>query len=223
MAKYVAVGVLAVILLATVTYESPEPEQVKVEDSRQVTGSFATKPLEAAPTPAVSPTGAMETPAEAPAETEAPTPEGSTEQAVDTTTTLPVSAVRELAYVVKAGQTLSDVAGELLGSRGRWRELYEANKDKLPDPDHVVAGMTLTFPSEKATASPKRAVATTTTASSPRSSSQGSRTYTVAKGDTLYSIARAQLGAGGRWREIAQLNGIDGAGLRAGDELRLPK
>ena len=43
------------------------------------------------------------------------------------------------------------------------------------------------------------------------------------QGDTLYSIARAQLGNGNRWREIAKLNGIDGSSLRAGAELRMPQ
>ena len=222
MAKYVAVGVLAVILLATVTYESPDTNQANTEDTQQVTGSFATRPVETFPSPAVAEVETTAPADDAEVDVSEPTPaETPAETAEPVETTLPVSAPKELSYVVKAGQTLSDVAGDLLGSRGRWKELYEANKDKLPDPDHVVVGMTLTFPSDKATAPSRTPEASTTAASAPRSSS--GKTYTVAKGDTLYSIARAQLGNGNRWREIAKLNGIDGSSLRAGAELRMPQ
>ena len=46
--------------------------------------------------------------------------------------------------------------------------------------------------------------------------------YTVQRGDTLYGIARAQLGSGPRWKEIASLNGLSGAELVAGKVLKLP-
>ncbi len=51
-----------------------------------------------------------------------------------------------------------------------------------------------------------------------------SRTYTVRKGDTLSSIAAAQLGDDARWREIARLNGLqDPDAIRVGQKLKLPK
>ncbi len=49
-------------------------------------------------------------------------------------------------------------------------------------------------------------------------------TYTVATGDTLTSIAATQLGDAGRWREIAELNGLpDPDAIRVGQTLKLPK
>jgi LysM repeat protein len=52
---------------------------------------------------------------------------------------------------------------------------------------------------------------------------QGTSTYTVAKGDTLQSIARAQLGDEDLWFTIAQANGLaDSAGLEEGQVLRIP-
>jgi hypothetical protein len=50
-----------------------------------------------------------------------------------------------------------------------------------------------------------------------------SGTYTVRKGDTLWSIAEHALGAGARYREIAALNGLkDADSLTPGQTLKLP-
>ena len=48
-------------------------------------------------------------------------------------------------------------------------------------------------------------------------------TYTVRKGDTLWSVAEAALGSGSRYREIASLNGLkDADSLKVGQVLKLP-
>ncbi|AKY02191.1 endolysin [Streptomyces phage SF1] len=48
-------------------------------------------------------------------------------------------------------------------------------------------------------------------------------TYTVRKGDTLWSIAAAKLGAGARNTEIAKLNGLkDPAAITPGQKLKIP-
>ncbi len=50
------------------------------------------------------------------------------------------------------------------------------------------------------------------------------RTHEVKPGETLFGIARAELGDGNRWTEIARLNGIgEDARIRVGDRLRLPE
>lgn len=52
----------------------------------------------------------------------------------------------------------------------------------------------------------------------------GASTYTVAKGDTLWSIAASKLGDGNRWKEIAQLNSLkDADAITPGQRLTLPK
>ncbi|RMH57389.1 MAG: LysM domain-containing protein, partial [Candidatus Hydrogenedentota bacterium] len=47
--------------------------------------------------------------------------------------------------------------------------------------------------------------------------------HIVRSGETLYSIARSELGDGERWKELARLNGItDPRRLFVGQRLRLP-
>ena len=48
--------------------------------------------------------------------------------------------------VVQPGDTLSIIALKVYGSAGRWRSIYEANRDKLANPDMVPAGVVLRLP-----------------------------------------------------------------------------
>jgi lysozyme len=51
----------------------------------------------------------------------------------------------------------------------------------------------------------------------------GGNVVTVSAGDTLSGLAAKHLGDGGRWKELARLNGIkDPRGIRPGQKLRLP-
>lgn len=49
-------------------------------------------------------------------------------------------------YVVQQGESLSRVAKAFYGDAGRWRDLVEANKDKIPDPDMVKPGTIILIP-----------------------------------------------------------------------------
>jgi nucleoid-associated protein YgaU len=49
-------------------------------------------------------------------------------------------------YVVKKGDELGTVAKEILGSARRWPEIAALNRDVLPDPDQLQAGMKLRIP-----------------------------------------------------------------------------
>jgi len=49
------------------------------------------------------------------------------------------------------------------------------------------------------------------------------RTYTIARGDTLWSIAQRTYGNGQRWRDIAQANpSVDPQKLKVGQQIVLP-
>ena len=52
-------------------------------------------------------------------------------------------------YTVKGGDTLGTIAQEQLGDASRWKEIYEANKDTVKDPNLILVGQKLTIPDGK--------------------------------------------------------------------------
>lgn len=76
---------------------------------------------------------------------------------------------------------------------------------------------------EPAPAQPAAAFAPEPAPAAAAARDAAARAVRVREGDTLEKIARRELGAGGRWREIAALNGIeDPRQLRVGQLLQLP-
>jgi hypothetical protein len=79
---------------------------------------------------------------------------------------LPADAVRSPSssssqtYVTRAGDTLSGLAGRFLGSQGRFRELYELNRDVLRSPNELPEGVTIRIPASQTEAARSSAVAT---------------------------------------------------------------
>ena len=51
-------------------------------------------------------------------------------------------------YTVKAGDTLSKIAKELLGSANDYPQIFEANRDQLSDPDKIKPGQVLKIPAK---------------------------------------------------------------------------
>src|SRR6476469_9900182 len=49
-------------------------------------------------------------------------------------------------YTVRAGDTLSAIAKEQLGSAGAFMKIFELNKDQLTDPDKIKPGQVLRLP-----------------------------------------------------------------------------
>ena len=49
-------------------------------------------------------------------------------------------------YTVKEGDSLSLIAKEVYGDLSCWKEIYEANKDKISDPNLVQVGWELVIP-----------------------------------------------------------------------------
>ncbi len=57
-----------------------------------------------------------------------------------------VAAPAVKTYTVKAGDTLSHIAKEHLGSAGAYMKIFELNKDQLSDPDKIRPGQILRLP-----------------------------------------------------------------------------
>lgn len=49
-------------------------------------------------------------------------------------------------YTVKAGDTLSKISKEFYGNAGDYMKIFEANRDKLSDPDKIQPGQELSIP-----------------------------------------------------------------------------
>ena len=56
----------------------------------------------------------------------------------------PQSGIRT--YTVRPGDTLSKIAGELLGSPNEYMKIFNANRDQLSDPNKIRPGQTLKIP-----------------------------------------------------------------------------
>jgi nucleoid-associated protein YgaU len=52
----------------------------------------------------------------------------------------------EVTHTVKAGDTLSKLAREYYGDDKHHRRIFEANRDKLDDPDDIKVGQELKIP-----------------------------------------------------------------------------
>lgn len=49
-------------------------------------------------------------------------------------------------YTVKSGDSLSKIAKHFYGDGGKWHRIYEANRDKIKNPDLIHPGEELTIP-----------------------------------------------------------------------------
>jgi LysM repeat protein len=49
-------------------------------------------------------------------------------------------------YTVQYGDTLSEIAEKFLGSQQRYKEIYRANRDRIPNPDRLQVGKAIRIP-----------------------------------------------------------------------------
>lgn len=121
---------------------------------------------------------------------------------------------------VASGDSLWVIASRELGSGLEWPRLLEVNPG-LTEGSTLRVGRKIKIPGDFA-----RAVASSNVSRSDRvaAPSAGNRQVTVREGDTLYNIARDELGNGGRWLEIKKLNaGLDESALPVGKKIWLPR
>lgn len=136
------------------------------------------------------------------------------------TATAPAAVPNSTKYTIKAGDTLSTIAGDFYKDTRKWSVIAKANPGV--DPSRLKVGQVINVPTEgavarQATTVPERASA------APRA---GGSTHTVAKGETLAAIAERYLGSKGAWKKLYDANkdaiGSDPAKLKVGTKLVIP-
>jgi nucleoid-associated protein YgaU len=60
--------------------------------------------------------------------------------------TAPAPAGATQTYTVKAGDSLSKIAKHVYGDAQKWHQIYDANRDKISNPDLIHPGQVLTLP-----------------------------------------------------------------------------
>jgi hypothetical protein len=91
-------------------------------------------------------------------------------------------------HVVQPGESLRMLAQRFLGNEMRWREIFNANRDKISKPDLIRPGMTLLIPlGEQPLPVPRL-------------------THVVREGENLRMLAQRFLGDEMRWPEIFNAN-----------------
>ena len=58
----------------------------------------------------------------------------------------PAGASVTRTYTVVAGDSLSKIAKKIYGDANRWKEIFEANKDTIKNPDQIRPGQVLKIP-----------------------------------------------------------------------------
>jgi nucleoid-associated protein YgaU len=139
-------------------------------------------------------------------------------------------------YEVQPNDSYWTISEKVYGSGGYFRALAEQNRGKVGNEDRLkpgdlvstptVAQLEKSYPDLCPKASRRETIQSRTMAVSTRQSYRGGRNYTVAEGDTLFNIARYELGKASRWAEIYELNrdvlGKDFNYLTPGMQLVLP-
>lgn len=130
------------------------------------------KPTTLSPFPAPTPSSASFTPTSVPADRPAegtgsdafaarpsvPTAVAPTVEPGPTATPVPevpCASAPEIAstYIVRSGDTLWDIAGKLYGDPSRFPLIYDANRDRIDEMDHIHPGLELRIPSASSTTS----------------------------------------------------------------------
>lgn len=140
-------------------------------------------------------------------------------------------------YTIAPNDNLWIISEKVYGNGRYFKAIYEHNKSRLPQADRLTVGSVLDVPpaDELERRYPnlcpkqRRSAVVKAKATEPvpaRRNIDGRDIYIVAEGDTLFDIARYELGKASRWGEIYELNrealGTDFDYLQPGTELRMP-
>ncbi len=93
-------------------------------------------------------------------------------------------------YTVRNGDTLMKVAFEYYGDLNQWKQIFEANRDRISDPNMIPAGTVLKIESP----------------ASPVAIERNGERYQIKQGDTLGTISAEVYGNSGKWRKLWRNN-----------------
>jgi nucleoid-associated protein YgaU len=114
-------------------------------------------------------------------------------------------------HVVQSGETLQEISKRYFQTVRRWKDIADANRNVLPNPDRLRSGIRLVIPDATVRTDDRRIREVV-----------DARTYTVRPGDSLSSIAGRELGDPRRYPEIKRRNRLNGDSLQPGQKLQLP-
>lgn len=130
-----------------------------------------------------------------------------------------VPASKAIVHYVGKEETLSDISRKYYGTAGQWKDIYEANRSVIPNPNLVRPGVRLVIPPKPGTASANMTAAAVSggsdntgtairiTAERPaKPAAPAMKTYTVKQGDTLSSIADRFTGSAANWQKLYAAN-----------------
>lgn len=101
----------------------------------------------------------------------------------------PSSSGKDEKYIVKRGDTLMKIAFEKYGNLYRWREIYEANRNKLSGFNRLLSGMSLMIEGVEYIVIEKNG-----------------KPYLIEKGDTLVKISKEVYGERQYWKKLWKNN-----------------
>lgn len=125
-----------------------------------------------------------------------------------------VQEAKAIVHYVGKEETLSDISRKYYGSAGAWKDIYEANRSVIPNPNLVRPGVRLVIPPKPGTPSANVAAsagsnntgtAIRITAERP-APAPAMKTYTVKSGDTLSDIADRFTGSAANWKKVYAAN-----------------
>jgi hypothetical protein len=93
-------------------------------------------------------------------------------------------------YTVRHGQTLMMIAFENYGDLYKWKEIYEANKDRISNPNAIPAGTVLRMD----------------TSAVPVAVDKNGDQYLIKQGDTLGTISTDVYGTTKKWKKLWENN-----------------
>jgi LysM repeat protein len=180
-------------LMLTLGLNACSSSKTKEADETEVIVPALDAGTDAVPQPEIEPPAeaeqALDTPPaiEAPAEPEAtpPIPDPAPFQA----SAADVGSHSE-DYTVQAGDTLMKIAFEVYGDIYKWKAIYEANKDKISNPNAIPNGVVLKV--EKP--------------ATPVAIDRNGEKYLIKKGDTLGKISDTLYGTPSKWKQIWEHN-----------------